>query len=329
MTNTTKECEYCGDLFAPKRSTARFCKTSCRVNSNKGSTKRKPKESKPCANPTCDEITSGAKYHSHECRKAHTQARTKRRNWNNFLDSNFGLWIASTCKRSGTVEILQGWNKSTVEQMRNLKRTQFYANGIGHGNRFQFAHLSPVNGTGKVGLFNPRNLMLVDGSTNQKLGDTDYGHIEFVNAEDTSSKWDVPKTLSTRKVLMLADKYLKGLFKHVAQVKPFAPRSKSAASREPLIDHEAIVDIESLRLASITRDAALANEIRPAWEKVYLQPTQLNDDGYYYDPDIGSFIDEWGFEADADYNADGDYITYAYKDLELSILTNDFKDFHG
>lgn len=39
MTNTTKECEYCGDLFTPKRSTARFCKTSCRVNSNKGSTK--------------------------------------------------------------------------------------------------------------------------------------------------------------------------------------------------------------------------------------------------------------------------------------------------
>ncbi len=303
-----KPCLYCQKPFTPQRKTARFCSSSCKELNHRGCKPRTPKVAKPCKNKNCDQLTKSSVYCSSECKESSKRSRTLQTKWQHFTRSNFGYWLASTCKRSGSVQVLKGWNAETVLAMRTLKRNQFYANGSNNGNPFHYAHLAPCRGEKHLGLFNPRNLMLARADVNLSLSNQEFGHIERICLSDTLPKWDVKASDSVADVLQLANRYLNGLLLRVAQTAPFTPAPKKSDNIvAPMWLEEQTLDLETCRVMNNTRDTKLATDILEARNVIH-QESQM--------------LDEW-FDNEHTQATESENLDYDLQDLSFQILTND------
>ena len=140
-----KLCKHCRNKFTPLRSTGLYCSVSCKSS-------------------------------HHDGKKAKALAKRVARRKAKIPNNSFFHWLASECKRAGTVEILKN---TDLSELYDLRRKTVLASGIvdGQPDRFQtnpnaieLSHICPASHEQLVGLLHPRNLVLAPAIFNRRRG---------------------------------------------------------------------------------------------------------------------------------------------------------------
>lgn len=119
------------------------------------------------------------------------------------------LWIARECKRSGTVEILQGVDLVALFAVYKAKyRTGGY-NRDTKKSQYHLCHISPAAGKDTVGLLNHLNLFIGTSFHNLKFSNNSYKDRGLcIPKKQLKSKWKVTDKTSDRVVLDKVTEYL-------------------------------------------------------------------------------------------------------------------------
>lgn len=206
-----KTCQQCNSKFKAKRSDARFCSTKCRMSHKRQAT-NKPKKSKlrKCSN--CQTITKNAKFCSRPCQSDYTEKINRDKAIAVFYRTGFGKWLVYNMRRAKTVEILKGHDQRTLEALFQLYKTMVHSNGFGdyRERRFELGHLAPVAGNDSVGLLNTSNLMLVQKTTNRRLSNKEFGHLDSLECWRLKPELKVNASDKVSDILATTNNYLKG-----------------------------------------------------------------------------------------------------------------------
>jgi len=100
-----------------------------------------------------------------------TAAKRQAARSNKFDQSTFANYLVGECKRSGTVQILEGIGLDGLKLLRDLvaKRTTY--NG-GDSRQYAISHIFPAvnHNSGNIGLLHPENLVIAPSEFNKKRG---------------------------------------------------------------------------------------------------------------------------------------------------------------
>jgi len=201
----TLSCQHCGTEFSSKRPHAKYCSNSCRTMASRAKSEKKLK-------------------------RQEDRHKTK---LSKLANSSFGLWLASQCKRAGTVEVLHGHTKESLNQLVALKARATKACSMSDGligGEYHLSHIAPVAGR-HLGLLNADNLVIVPSQWNLANRQTpDYGQLEqgkhYLTRASLTAKWQVTREDTVLDVLKLIDRYLGRSFKAWLKSHPIPPTQK-------------------------------------------------------------------------------------------------------
>lgn len=119
------------------------------------------------------------------------------------------LSVAKECKRSGTVEILQGVDLVALFALRKAKYKTYGYNHETKKSQFHLCHISPAVGEDTVGLLHHLNLFIGNSLPNQVHGNKSYPDRGLcIPKSKLKSKWKVTEKTSDRVVLDKVTEYL-------------------------------------------------------------------------------------------------------------------------
>ncbi|UVL41768.1 hypothetical protein LOY55_06590 [Pseudomonas sp. B21-040] len=117
--------------------------------------------------------------------------------------------VAKECKRSGTVEILQGVDLVALFALRNATFKTYGYNPETKKSQYHLCHISPAVGKDTVGLLNHLNLFIGTAFLNQKHSNKVYKDRGLsIPKKQLKAKWKVTKETSDRVVLDKVTEYL-------------------------------------------------------------------------------------------------------------------------
>jgi hypothetical protein len=183
------KCPFCRDYFVPKSTKSIYC---CREHKEKQQAITRKKERRKNSKSNKDRI---------------------QKKFNLLKKSSFGLFLFTQIKRSGTVEILTGFNSQTLKELHRIKRkaTSFSSLKDGVSNEdYHLSHIFSAKGNEKsIGTIHPENLVITPANWNFKHRSiaTD-GTGRSISKSSLSPKWKVKKSDSIAEVLGKARAYL-------------------------------------------------------------------------------------------------------------------------
>ena len=128
-----KQCKQCLQIFEYERASKEFCNNACRVAYNRAK----------------QEVTR----EKHICRAE---------------SSPFFTYLALSCKRAGTLEILHGQTIETLLELHAIYSLRLKANYYRIKGGYQICHIFPVQHNDSIGLLHPANLVVGLKSLNQR-----------------------------------------------------------------------------------------------------------------------------------------------------------------
>lgn len=196
------KCPYCSVDFVPKTKRTIYC---CRSHKDK-------------------QQASDRKIQRRRKSKSEKDRITKK--FNLLKKSSFGLYLVSQMKRSGTVEILRGFNSEILYELYRIKRkaTSYCAHkdGISQEN-YHLSHIFSAKGNEtSIGTIHPYNLVITPAKWNlqhRSVAIDDTGR--SILKSSMSSKWAVKKSDSPAEVLGKARAYLGDEFNKFISGAPF------------------------------------------------------------------------------------------------------------
>lgn len=171
----TKPCKYCQTQFEYKRKTAEFC--------------------------------------SDAHKKAHARQRTEKlhsKRLYRFETSAFVYFLADSCRRSGTVEVLPKM-LSDIEELHKLYKYSLASNGYGHGHYadYNLCHIFPAQHPTHVGTMHANNLVVSYKDLNNKHGSKCIaGAGTKIHRVDLKSAWRVESDAKLKDVVQMIVSYL-------------------------------------------------------------------------------------------------------------------------
>ncbi|VVM65016.1 hypothetical protein PS645_01473 [Pseudomonas fluorescens] len=175
--NRVRECKTCTTEFNTSQFNAKYC-PDCRSTSYSRVQKEK--------------------------RQTLAQKRTLK-----LSQSDEWLWIARECKRSGTVEILQGVDIVALLAVYKARFKTYGYNPETKKSQYHLCHISPAVGKDSVGLLNHQNLFVGTAFHNLKHSNKSYKDRGLcIPKKKLNSKWKVSKETSDRIVLDKVTEYL-------------------------------------------------------------------------------------------------------------------------
>lgn len=133
------------------------------------------------------------------------------------------LWIARECKRSGTVECLQGVDISALLAVYKARFKTHGYNPETKKSQYHLCHISAANGKESVGLLHHLNLFIGTAFHNQKHSNTSYKDRGLcIPKKQLKSKWKVTEKTSNEAVLKKVTEYLGEVLIDYAKENPIA-----------------------------------------------------------------------------------------------------------
>lgn len=120
-----KQCKQCQKIFKYKRATAKFCTDSCRI--------------------------------AHQRAK---QRATKAKRIYRAESSPFFMYLAQSCRRAGTLEILHGQTLETLLELYAIYSLRLKGNYYSIKGGYEICHIFPVQHKDSIGLLHPANLVV-------------------------------------------------------------------------------------------------------------------------------------------------------------------------
>ena len=186
VTLTSVACQGCGGAFIAFRKSHKYCSESCR--------KRAFKASKQAV--------------SAKNRGRRISLKLKK------LSSNtFGQYLVRELRRAGSVEILRGHNKDTLNELVALRKACNRFSGYGEGvaiGSYELSHIYPVNGKDGLGRLHPVNLVITSKEFNRSRGSTEPED-ELLRVCDYAlleNKWVIPEGATASKILKMARRFV-------------------------------------------------------------------------------------------------------------------------
>lgn len=125
--------------------------------------------------------------------------------------SNFGSYLASECKRAGTVEILHSHTPETLLELLSLTKQRTNYSGMADGavkSIYHLSHIHPAKEMNKqIGLLHPLNLVIADKTFNLSRG-TRYTTGGLYMATPLQRKFRCSEDTPSAKVLALIAEFL-------------------------------------------------------------------------------------------------------------------------
>lgn len=140
------QCPHCGKLFNPSRRGHLHCTDTCRKLSHKAKNRHKSEQKL-------------AKRVSEKLKK--------------LANHSFGKYLVQQSKRAETVEIFQGHNLKSLNELAALRRRCTSASGYEDGEllgTYELSHIWPVLSKNRLGLLHPQNLVIAPRDFNRKHG---------------------------------------------------------------------------------------------------------------------------------------------------------------
>jgi len=138
--------------------------------------------------------------------------------------NDFFLWLSRECKRSGSIEILQGHTVESLEQLHQLylyKMRCFGYDPEKKTSRYHLCHIHAAVTDSRIGLLHPANLFVGDSLRNQALGNKTFPYVGMsISRNALKSEWLVDKADTDRKILDKVAKYLGRTLKEYAAQYP-------------------------------------------------------------------------------------------------------------
>ncbi|MCK1789747.1 hypothetical protein [Pseudomonas violetae] len=142
------------------------------------------------------------------------------------------LWIASECKRAGTVEILQGVDLVALFEVYKARFKTFGWNSETKTSKFHLCHVQPAKGIGTVGLLHHLNLFIGGSFHNQTHGNKSYQDRGLcIPRSKLKAKWKVTSTTHDRVVLDLVTDYLGQVLIDYAKEHPVTKSNRYCAAK--------------------------------------------------------------------------------------------------
>jgi hypothetical protein len=189
MTNAS--CPVCGDHFTTTRKGHIYCSDGCRNKAHRKTLAKKKTKS----------------------RNERLAVKLKK-----LSSSSFGIWLVGELRRAGTVEVLRGHTKETLDDLVRLRKVCNKFSGYEEGRplrHYEIAHIYPVNGTLGVGRLHPVNLVIAAADFNRSHGVSeplDAGQQLYCAYETLDDRWVLASDLTTQEVLKKAKSYLGKVF---------------------------------------------------------------------------------------------------------------------
>ena len=186
VTPISVACHGCGGAFIALRTSHKYCSDTCR--------KRAFKASKQAVS---------AKKNS---RKISIKLKK-------LITNSFGQYLVRELRRAGSVEVLRGHNKDTLNELADLRKACNRFSGYGEGlaiGSYELSHIYPVNGKDGLGRLHPINLVITSKEFNRSRG-TKEPEDEALRVCDYAlleNKWVIPEGAKASKILTMARRFV-------------------------------------------------------------------------------------------------------------------------
>lgn len=190
LTSKTTSCPACGQGFIASRKGHLYCSDTCRKKAHKA---RK-------------QAVSSAK------RRRRIDGKLKK------LSSNpFGQYLVRELRRAGSVEVLRGHTKASLDKLVELRvdcnRYSGYLDGRSTGS-YELSHIYPVNGAQGLGRLHPDNLVIALRDFNRARALEEPLEVDHLCCDYAllDKKWHIQDGMTASQILKLARKFLKADF---------------------------------------------------------------------------------------------------------------------
>jgi hypothetical protein len=177
-----RTCNYCKTKYTPTQKVQRFCSTKCKDT------------------------------HHNQSKSKRTAAKVERRKLK-LPYTAFWQGLAQQCKRSGTVEILQGHTATSLTTLYKLRKQCTLASGIHYGEvikkQYELSHICPSSGHhAYIGLYHPDNLIIAPFAFNRKRGTSYTEGGSYILRSALHPKWLIRDKDSVKEIFAKMHKYL-------------------------------------------------------------------------------------------------------------------------
>lgn len=129
------------------------------------------------------------------------------------------MWVATECRRAGTVECLQGVDLVALFAVRKARYNTYGWNKEAKRSKFHLCHIQPVQGDDKVGLLHHLNLFIGNSLPNQIHSNKSYENRGLsIPTSQLKKKWLVSEATSNSEILDKVTKYLGPVLTEYAKV---------------------------------------------------------------------------------------------------------------
>ncbi|MGB4075209.1 hypothetical protein [Pseudomonas sp.] len=171
MIERKRVCKHCSKEFTTSQYAAKYCSTTCRTDSRSSKKVQSRLEKLP--------------------------------------RSLFFKWIASECRRAGTIEILKDVDLEALQALHTSKEKTYGYDAEAKKSKYHLCHISPVAGFGTIGLLHHANLFIGGSLQNQKHGNKEYkGKGLCIKTSSLQSKWYVDNTTTSPQLYKKIQQYL-------------------------------------------------------------------------------------------------------------------------
>jgi hypothetical protein len=178
---------------------------------------------------------STKRFCSDRCRMSSARLKVASKRVDKLPVSEEWLWVASECKRAGTVEILHGHTVATLEQLFSLRNYRYRCFGWDaerKTSKYHLCHIQPANGTSRVGLLHPHNLFVGGSLANQVHGTKSYANAGLSIARiSLKPRWLVDKDTSDKVVLDKVTRFLGSVLIEFAKTNPIRMSQRLSLAR--------------------------------------------------------------------------------------------------
>ncbi|MBB1519468.1 hypothetical protein [Aquipseudomonas guryensis] len=167
------------------------------------------------------------------CRKALQRRKLSKIQKENFSATSFGKWLINQCRRSRTVQIIQGVD---IQSLYNLWSRCSKYNGFNSGlsDRYCLSHIAPVtNRQGILALLHPQNLIVAPTSYNSARGNSwDGVSGKYLTADQIDDSFTIYGNETTSRIEQLIAKVLgRGFDDFLESTKLAASANKKLADK--------------------------------------------------------------------------------------------------
>lgn len=200
-------------------------------------------------------------YCSDTCRKSSGRLRTAKKRIAKLPDNAEWGWVASECRRAGSVQALEGHTVESLAQLFALRNYRYKTYGWDAEkgqSKFELCHIQPASGVSSVGLLHPLNLFVGSSLPNRLHGNKAYPGVGLsIPRCQLKPRWLIGEDETNTQVLAKVEKYLGKVLIDYAKAYPIRTDQRLSLARwisknVPNCEHS-LQQLERMKMADLRK----------------------------------------------------------------------------